>query len=181
MSRTGDPFDCQRWPDCGSLAGGSFDVLFEREFPVMVALAYATSGSRLVAEDVAQDAFMAAYRDWDRVSELDNPATWVRRVVINKSVSSVRTRMAGLRAAVRLRASVQVVELPEVSAEASHLWDEVRRLPKRQRQVVALRFVNELTLEEIGETIGCSKNTVNTHLRRATAALAERVWTEEHV
>lgn len=147
----------------------------------MVALAYATSGSRLIAEDIAQDAFMAALGNWNRVGRLDNPATWVRRVVINKSVSSVRTRMAGKRATARLRGrTTPPIELPEVAAETEHLWDEVRRLPIRQRQVVALRFVGQLTLDEIGATLGCSKNTVNTHLRRATAKLAERVPAKEH-
>lgn len=158
---------------------GGFDGLFQREFSSMVAVAYATSGNRMAAEDIVQEAFLAAYRDWDRVGGLDNPATWVRRVVINKSVSSVRSHLARLRAVARL-GSPGSTELPPVSAETDHLWTEVRRLPRRQRQVVALRFVGQLTLVEIGDVLGCSKETVSTHLRRAAATLAERVPAEEH-
>jgi len=87
----------------------------------MVALAYATSGSRLAAKDIAQEAFLAAYRDWKRVGTLDNPATWVRRVVMNRSVSTLRTSAASARALTRLRGRRDRVPLPPVPAETEHL------------------------------------------------------------
>ncbi|MCP5026822.1 MAG: hypothetical protein GY929_11120 [Actinomycetia bacterium] len=55
-------------PSCGGESGlvrEPFEWFFEREFPSMVSLAYATTGSRLLAEDLAQEAFVAAYRDWE--------------------------------------------------------------------------------------------------------------------
>lgn len=122
---------------------------------------------------------MAAYRSWERVGGLDNPATWVRRVVINRSVSSIRTRSAEARALFRLGGRSPTGSLPPVPAETEHLWAEVRRLSKRQRQAVALRYVSQLSLVEIGEILGCSKETVNTHLRRANEVLAQRLGLEE--
>lgn len=156
-----------------------FGDFYERERRAMVALAYATSRSRLAAEDIAQDAFMAAFREWERVGRLDNPATWVRRVVINRSVSVIRRRITAARHVARLGGSVNRLDLPAVSAETEHLWVAVRRLPKRQRQVIALRYVDQLTLAEIGDVLGCSKESVNTHLRRARSTLARRVGTQE--
>lgn len=67
-----------------------FPRFYERELAAMVSLAYAVSRSRTLADDIAQEAFLAAFRRWDSVGRLENPATRVRRVVINRSVSLVR-------------------------------------------------------------------------------------------
>ena len=157
----------------------SFDTFYERERRPMVSLAYATSRSRLAAEDIAQDAFMAAYRDWDNVGRLDNPATWVRRVVVNRSVSVIRRRITATKSLSRMMVGANRIDLPAVGAETEHLWVAVRSLPKRQRQVVALRYVDQLTMGEIGDVLGCSKESVNTHLRRARTTLARRLGIQE--
>jgi len=59
----------------------------------MVKLAYALSGNRLAAEEIAQEAFLAAYRDWQRVAWLEQPAGWVRKVVIRIAGRTVRRRI----------------------------------------------------------------------------------------
>lgn len=71
----------------------SFESFFRREYPPMVALAAAVSGSAAGAEDVAQEAMVRARRHWDRVGAYDKPGTWVRRVTINLAISS-RHRLA---------------------------------------------------------------------------------------
>lgn len=157
----------------------SFEAFYVRERRPMVALAYSSSGSRLVAEDIAHDAFVVAYRDWERVSQLDNPATWVRRIVINKSVSVVRTRFREARALGRFGGRRDESLLPELSPQVDGIWTVVRRLPRRQRQVVALRYVSGLSLSEIGEVLGCSKATAATHLRRARAEVSRKLGIEE--
>ena len=65
----------------------AFEHFYEREFRQVAALAYVLTGRRDVAEDLAQEAFMAALRGWDRVSGYDKPEAWVRRVVANRAVS----------------------------------------------------------------------------------------------
>jgi RNA polymerase sigma-70 factor (ECF subfamily) len=64
------------------------------------------------------------------------------------------------------------LEPPQLSAESVELWAAVRRLPKRQAQVLALTFLEDLPLNQIGEIIGCSPFTAKTHLQRGKAALA---------
>ena len=71
----------------------SFDGFYAREYRLLVAFAHALTGSRAHAEDVAQEAMLAAYRRWDEVSRLDAPHAWVRRVCANLAVSFVRRRM----------------------------------------------------------------------------------------
>ena len=153
----------------------SFESFYRRERSGMVGLAYVLSGSRLAAEDLAQDAFTAAYRHWDQVGLLEQPAAWVRKVVANNSFSLLRRVKAEARALLRIRA-VAVPELPPGSTE---VWDEVRRLPRRQTETVAYYYLAGLTMPEIAEILGCSKDTVNTHLRRARATLAQRLGVEE--
>ena len=68
----------------------TFEDFYVREFAAIVGLAYALSGSRSGAEDLAQEAFLAAHRTWDRVGGYEEPGAWVRRVVANLAVSAFR-------------------------------------------------------------------------------------------
>lgn len=155
--------------------GGSFESFVRHEGKRLVGLAYTLSGSRLAAEDLVQEALIVAYRRWDEVSRLDDPGAWVRRVVANRAVSLTRRRISEAKGLARLAMQRQPVEMPVISAGTEHIWKEVRRLPKRQLQVVALRYFDQLTMAEIADVLGCSKETVNTHLRRARETLARRL------
>lgn len=154
--------------------GEPFEAFVRREGNRLVGLAYALSGSRSVAEDLAQEALLAAYRKWDEVSRLDNPGAWVRRVIANRAVSLIRRRVTEAKHLVKLAADRHSGDL-EVSSDTEWIWQQVRRLPKRQAQVIALRYYDDLSLAEIAAVLGCSKETVNTHLRRARATLARRL------
>jgi Sigma-70 region 2 len=79
----------------------TFEEFYAREFPAVVGLAFALSGSRTASEDFAQEAFLAAHRDWARVAGYERPDLWVRRVVSNLSMSMFRRRYAEARALAR--------------------------------------------------------------------------------
>jgi DNA-directed RNA polymerase specialized sigma24 family protein len=66
---------------------GPFEHFYLEEYPRVVKLAYALSGSRMAAEDIAQEAFLRAYRDWDRVGSYEHRVAWVRRVAANLATS----------------------------------------------------------------------------------------------
>ncbi len=154
----------------------SFDAFFAAEYRAVAGLALVLSGSRLAAEDLAQDAFVAALRQWRRIGAYDNPGAWVRRVVANRSVSLLRRRTAEGRALFRMRGERQLV--PEMSPPAEELWRAVRDLPRRQAQVVALHYLEELSLQEVGEVLGISPGTAKAHLHRARRALAGKLGIE---
>jgi RNA polymerase sigma-70 factor (ECF subfamily) len=149
-----------------------FDSFFRREFRLLVGLAYALSGSQVAAEDIAQEALLAAYRRWDEVGSLDSPGGWVRRVVANQSVSSVRRRVSEAKGLIRLGLRHESVARPEMPSDSEWIWTLVRRLPRRQAQVVALYYFDGLSMPEIGNVLEISKESVNTHLRRARETLA---------
>lgn len=153
----------------------TFESFYRRERSQMAGLAFVLSGSRLAAEDLAQDAFIAAYRHWDEVGRLDQPAAWVRKVVSNNSSSMLRRVSAEARALTRAAVGGRWIPGPEMASETVELWSEVRRLPRRQTETVAMYYIVGLTMPEIAEVLGCSKDTVNTHLRRARSTLAQRL------
>ena len=154
-----------------------FEVFYEREFPSVVGLAYALSGNRSGAEDLAQEAFLAAHRDWDRVGPLDKPGAWVRRVVANMSVSLFRRTALEARSIARLAARRQEA-LPELSAEDADFWAAVRSLPKRQAQAVTLYYLEDLPVTDIAEILDCAEGTVKAHLHAGRRSLAKRLGLE---
>ena len=155
-----------------------FDAFYRRELGGVIALARALCGPSL-ADDVAQEAMLAAYRRWEEVARLELPVAWVRRVTVNIATSGLRRRAAEARALLRLGARRRAY----VDLDASHevFWADVRRLPRRQAQVAALHYVDDLSVADIAATLGCSQGTVKQHLARARKALAgpARTWTEQ--
>jgi RNA polymerase sigma-70 factor (ECF subfamily) len=162
------------WDVPATWSSGTFEDFYRREYGAVVGLAYALSGNRWTAEDLAQDAFMAAHRDWARVGGLDRPDAWVRRVVANMSVSAFRRRLAEGRAIARMTASREsrVAELP---AAAGEFWHAVRALPRRQAQVVALFYLEDLPIARIAEILEMAQGTVKKHLHDGRRSLAQRL------
>jgi RNA polymerase sigma-70 factor (ECF subfamily) len=150
---------------------GPFDAFYLREYPRMVALAYAVCGSAVAAEDLAQEALIRAYRRWDRISRYDKPGAWVRRLTLNLAASALRRRIAEAKALARLGPPHN--PLPDPEPRQEELWQEVRALSRRQRQAVALFYVEGLAVTEVAEILGCAEGTAKAHLHRARRALAE--------
>lgn len=98
----------------------SFDSLFVTEYPKMVALAAAVAGSRLHAEDIAQEAMGRLDRNWPKVQDYGKPGAWVRRVTINLALSQRRKLVAEAKAVLRLGQIER--HLPDAPAEDVHVW-----------------------------------------------------------
>lgn len=156
----------------------AFEVFYRREYAAVVGLAYALSGSRWTAEDLAQEAFLAAHRNWPRVADMDQPGAWVRRVVSNLAVSVIRRRIAEGRALARivLRQTPAVTELSAADAE---FWRAVRSLPRRQAQVIALFYLEDRPIAEVAAILDMAAGTVKKHLHDGRQALASRLGCEE--
>jgi RNA polymerase sigma-70 factor (ECF subfamily) len=149
----------------------TFAQFYAAEYRSLATLARVLSGSSMDAEDVAQEAMLAAYRKWHYVRDLDVPALWVRRVCTNLATSRLRRQGAEARALLRWRRPVPAESpLPDPA-----FWSEVRKLPRRQAQCIALFYLYGCSVHETAATLGCSDGTVKTHLSRARARLADRL------
>jgi DNA-directed RNA polymerase specialized sigma24 family protein len=109
------------------------------------------------------------------LSSHERPDLWLRRTLVNSSRSRSRRRQAEQRAAAKYGGSL-VVSMPTPSHE---LWSAVRRLPRRQREVVALVYGEDRTVVDAARILGCSEETARTHQRRALARLASELG-EDH-
>lgn len=146
----------------------TFEEFYRLEFPRLRVLSRALVGPAL-ADDVAQEAMVAAYGRWSTVSELDSPRGWVRRVCVNKAVSVGRRRAVEQRVLGRL-ALARTAQGAEDRDD--RFWVLVRRLPARQAQAVALFYALDLPVAEVAATLRCSEGSVKVHLSRARGALA---------
>ena len=155
-----------------------FDVFYQREFRSVVGLAYALSGSRLAAEDLAQEAFMTAHQHWEKVGQYESPGAWVRRVVSNKSVSLYRRKAAEARALARVKFDRQI-PLPDLDAHDGEFWQTVRSLPRRQAQAIALHYLEDRSVADVAAILGCTESTAKVHLHNGRKSLAERLGVTE--
>jgi RNA polymerase sigma factor (sigma-70 family) len=153
---------------------GRFEHFYLEEYPGVVKLVYALSGSRAAAEDIAQEAFLRAYRDWERVGSYEHQAAWVRRVAANLATSGLRRRLLEARALARL-AGRREPALDSLPADQADFGRALRALPRRQAQAVALFYVEDLSIEQIAVVLDCAEGTVKAHLAKARHSLATRL------
>jgi RNA polymerase sigma factor (sigma-70 family) len=154
----------------------AFDEFYVREYPRVVGLLQGLLRSRIVAEELAQETFLVAYRDWDRVSALDNPRAWVRKVALNQRGSFLR---AFLRQQARERGSVvqyadDTIKLADDHAE---VWEAIRALPPSQAQVIALHYYEDYSIAQIAAALGRAPGTIKAQLHQGRRKLARMLGT----
>jgi RNA polymerase sigma-70 factor, ECF subfamily len=150
-----------------------FDGFYAREYRAILALALALTTDRSQAEDLTQEAFVAALAAWGRI---EDPGVWIRVVLTNKSRSWWRRQYAGKRALTRLTGSE---EISTDAYEAESFWAEVRHLPRRQAQAIALFYLEDRPVSEIAHVLDCAESTVRTHLMRGRETLATRLGVDQ--
>ena len=147
---------------------GEVGVRFEEAFPELYRLAYRVSfrvlGDRGDAEDVAQEALARAHLRWGRLH--GRPEGWVVTVATNLSIDRYRRR--------RFVPPVATDSLALVDGylgERIDLGRSLRRLPRRQREVVVLRYLADWSEIDVADTLGCSPGAVKSHASRGLHAL----------
>ena len=150
---------------------GDYTTFFRREVRSLIALAAAIAGADR-AEEIAQEALLRAYREWDRISRYDKPGAWARRVTINLATSS-RRRRSSERGALERAGSRRQLDVP--SPDVDEFWSLVRQLPKRQAAAVALHYLEDLSVADIADALGCTESTAKAHLHQARRTLATQL------
>jgi RNA polymerase sigma-70 factor (ECF subfamily) len=147
-----------------------FDAFYRREFPRLLVLSRALVGAAY-AEDVAQESLLVAYRRWRSIAAMRSPAGYVRGICLHKAVSVVRRRSLEARLLGRISSNT-VWSADALSEDSERFWKEVRALPRRQAQAVALHCALDMSVADIAEVLDCAEGTVKVHLHRARATLA---------
>jgi RNA polymerase sigma-70 factor (ECF subfamily) len=148
-----------------------FTSFYEREAPLLIRSLTLVTGEPALAEDAVAEAFARAWSRWPQVRTHTRPGAWVMRVALNESHSRFRRR------SVERRRAHQVARPDEVrdpEPGSTHvLWDAVSKLGERERTLVALRYVADLSQPQIAELLRIPVGTVASGLSRARQHLTE--------
>ncbi len=125
-----------------------------------------TAGDTHLAEDLVQQCLSRVYRRWAQAQR--NPLSYTRRTLLNAFIDHRRRPVSR-----RERSVERLPELPVPGPESSddHLLEALRALPPRMRAVVTLRYVEDLSVEETAQLLGCSTGTIKSQAARALAKL----------
>jgi RNA polymerase sigma-70 factor (ECF subfamily) len=164
----------------GAQAGSASDLeaLFRSHWPRAYRAAYLVVHDRGAAEDIAQEAFLAAVRALDTFDRRRPFGPWLHRIVVNRAIDWTRAR--SLRREVGDDALETAESRPEVAVGMpANVTDALASLPPDQRAVIVMRYLLEYTPGEIARMLGMPRGTVNSRLRRGLDALQGRVREEE--
>jgi RNA polymerase sigma-70 factor (sigma-E family) len=152
-----------------------FEEFAADRLPSLTRYATMLAGSREIAEDVVQDALVKTHAKWKKISALDRPDLYVRRIVTNEFMSLRRRRQVSTVSLepdfAELVPGDQAPSHEETSADRDALWAELARLPRQGRAVLVLRFYEGLSDNEIATVLNCRPGTVRGYGSRALAAL----------
>jgi RNA polymerase sigma-70 factor (ECF subfamily) len=149
----------------GSVA--DLEALFREHWPQAFRAARLVTGDAAAAEDIAQEAFIAAIRNLDRFDRRRPFAPWLHRIVVNRAIDWTRSR--------KLRAEVELgdVVAGQTDPEPDELFGRIAELSPEHRAVIVLRYVLEYTPGEIAKLLDLPRGTVNSRLRRGLDKLQE--------
>ena len=150
--------------------------LFNREARSLVRLARVFVDNRDAAEDIVQEAFIRLSRNAHRIEDSAKAPAYLRSIVLNLARDTNRRGLMSLR---HYPPAGREVDLEPGSIDdrlvrnerQQQVLEAVRSLPRRQRDCVALRYFEELSIDQIATTLDVSVNSVKTHLKRALVTL----------
>lgn len=161
-----------------AVQGGSeeaFEALFRRHWRNAHRAAYLIVRDSQAAEDIAQEAFLAAIRALDRFDGRRPFRPWLHRIVVNRAIDHARAR--SLRREV-VEAAQDAVAPEQNDAVGEELMAALADLGTEQRAVIVLRYLLDYTPGEIGRILQVPRGTVNSRLRRALDRLASSLEKE---
>ncbi len=128
------------------------------------------------AADAVQEAFIAADRQWKKVSEYDDPAAWIRRAALHRLLNRRRNR----RRRREILAGIRPVLKADLTAELVDLQAAVAQLPEKQRVSICLHYLGGLSIAEIAEDLGVADGTVKSNLHDGRNRLRQLLVEDSH-
>ena len=154
--------------------GSDFDAFVGASAPGLLRMSIALAGDRGAAEDLLQDVLERMYVAWPRI---EDPMAYARRALVNASSNRWRLRARRPEHPLFEASEPLVPDGTELHGSRDELVRAVAMLPPRQRAVVVLRFLADLSEAETAQTLGCTTGTVKSQTARALAKLRELIPT----
>jgi RNA polymerase sigma-70 factor (sigma-E family) len=167
MSGTAEAPSGQTWD-----ADEAVTQLYAAHYRSLVRLATLLLRDVGAAEEIVQDSFVAMHGSWRRLRDHDRALAYLRQAVVNRSRSALRHRTVEQRHAPAPMPDHASAEHGALEAlEREDLIRALHRLPRRQREVLVLRYYIDLSEAQIADAIGISRGAVKSHASRGMAAL----------
>jgi RNA polymerase sigma-70 factor (ECF subfamily) len=154
----------------------SLEALFRRHWLTAYRAAYLVVHDAAAAEDIAQEAFLAAVRNLDRFDYRRPFGPWLHRIVVNRAIDWARAR--SLRTETGGEALAGAAAPEEKTRLGEGVLEAIRSLSPEHRAVIVLRHLLEYTPGEIARLLDLPRGTVNSRLRRALDELGARLGDE---
>jgi len=154
-------------------------AMYDTEYRSLVRMSAVLLGDVGSAEEIVQDSFIATRAAWRGLRDIDKGTHYLRRTVMNRSRSLLRHR-----AVVEKHMPVSGPDMPSAEQgaitrlERTAVIAALRTLPARQREALVLRFLLDLSEEEVAAAMHISQGAVKSHTARAKAALRSRLESE---
>lgn len=142
--------------------------VYEASYRRLVSQLVGPCGDIPTAEEVVQEAFVRAIAQGAEFRRTDNPEAWLRHVAVNLARSRWRRlkKYAGL-----MPRLAEPTSTPDLSPDHVTLMAALERLPRGQREVIAMHHLADLPVDEIAAALGVPSGTVKARLSRGRAAL----------
>jgi RNA polymerase sigma factor (sigma-70 family) len=158
-----------RWGSIGEVVSSEdFESTFRALLPRAYRVAYRILGSETDAEDAAAEAFARAHASWKKVGRLPYRDAWILRVASNVAIDMARRRRD-------VPALAPTISEEEQTVLQVALVAALGALPRRQREVISLRWLEGFSEKEIAEALQISVGTVKKTTHRGMAALRSRL------
>ena len=171
-------------PTRGWEADSALTELYAAHWHSLVRLSWLLVRDQHVAEETVQDAFVAMHSRWSRLRDQDLALAYLRRSVVNSSRSVLRHRGVEdryLRTQTSARTAYGMTTEPSAETRAlehatgDRLVAALGRLPRRQREVLTLRYYLDLSEAQIADALSISAGSVKAHAHRGLAGLRSDV------
>lgn len=141
----------------------------------LLRFAFLVTADAEAAKDLVQSALTKAFLRWDRISTLEAPDAYVRRIIVNEHTSWWRAAWRRREVTSTPLVEVSTLAAGEQRPHDAELWAHIVALSPMQRAIVVLRFYEDLTEAQTAEVLGCTLGTVKTHSSRAMERLRGRL------
>ena len=163
------------------------DDWIREHYPRIHRAAWLMTGDAWEAEDLAQETFIVALDRWDSFRGQSARETWLYGILIrvsqrrNRSIVRMKRRLA--RYAELFISSNQYARVEQAAAQRQwneSVWADVARLPADQQVAVTLRFAQEMSYQQIADTVGCPLGTAKTRVHHGLKRLQRMAKQEEY-
>lgn len=145
-----------------------FEAVFRQLLPRAFRVGYRILGNETDAEDAAAEALARAHASWKKVGRLAHRDAWVLRVTANVAIDMARSRRP-------LPVGPERLEVEDQTVLRLAVAEALRSLPRRQREVIALRWLADLSEADVARVLGINEGTVKKTAHKGMAALRARL------